>query len=242
MREAMSVVLRRLSLVPVLAMVGAAMALLASPAHAADRDCGDFATQKAAQIFFLKQGGPRSDPHRLDSEGDGVACESNPCPCYRKKTLPDGVGGSGSTGGGTAGGKTLRQRARIIKVIDGDTVRVRLGSGGRKDVRLIGIDTPEVYGGVQCGGPEASRSLKALLPRGLRVRLISDTTQDRSDRYGRLLRYVEKLSGADMNKAQVHRGWARVYVYDNTPFKRVGAYRNSRNAAAANDRGIWGLC
>jgi hypothetical protein len=56
---------------------------VASPAYAiADKDCGDFGSQKAAQEFYLQQGGPQQDPHGLDSENDGVACESNPCPCY----------------------------------------------------------------------------------------------------------------------------------------------------------------
>jgi competence protein ComEC len=41
-----------------------------------DRDCGDFATQAEAQAFF-EAAGP-SDPHRLDSDGDGVVCESLP--------------------------------------------------------------------------------------------------------------------------------------------------------------------
>ena len=43
-----------------------------------DRDCADFETQKKAQRFFLKQGGPRLDPHRLDADRDGIACEENP--------------------------------------------------------------------------------------------------------------------------------------------------------------------
>ena len=42
-----------------------------------DRDCGDFTSQAEAQRFFEAAGGPESDPHRLDSEGDGVACESS---------------------------------------------------------------------------------------------------------------------------------------------------------------------
>jgi excalibur calcium-binding domain-containing protein len=64
------------------------LAALPAPASAADKDCKDFATQRAAQIFFLKHGGPRRDPDRLDADHDGVACEDNPCPCYRKKHLP----------------------------------------------------------------------------------------------------------------------------------------------------------
>jgi Excalibur calcium-binding domain len=63
-------------------------AALPSSAIAKDKDCKDFRTQRAAQIFFLKHGGPRHDPDRLDGDNDGVACEDNPCPCYRKKRLP----------------------------------------------------------------------------------------------------------------------------------------------------------
>jgi len=41
-----------------------------------DKDCGDFATHAEAQAFFISQGGPSSDPHRLDADNDGSACES----------------------------------------------------------------------------------------------------------------------------------------------------------------------
>lgn len=41
-----------------------------------DRDCSDFSTQQEAQIFFEAAGGPYSDPHKLDSDGDGIACEN----------------------------------------------------------------------------------------------------------------------------------------------------------------------
>lgn len=39
-----------------------------------DRDCGDFRSWSAAQRFY-ESAGP-GDPHRLDGDGDGVACES----------------------------------------------------------------------------------------------------------------------------------------------------------------------
>ncbi|WP_024985216.1 thermonuclease family protein [Brevibacillus borstelensis] len=42
-----------------------------------DRDCGDFASQAEAQAFFEAAGGPASDPHRLDRDNDGLACEQN---------------------------------------------------------------------------------------------------------------------------------------------------------------------
>lgn len=229
---------RALSLTPVLAMLAGVLAVLASsPAQAiADRDCADFATQKAAQIFFLKHS-PGSDPHRLDADDDGIACDSNPCPCYYKRSLPSGSGTA------TQPRRTVVQYARVVKVVDGDTADVRLTSGARKRVRFLGIDTPEVYGGVECGGPAASRTLKRLLPVRTRVKLVSDTSQANADRYGRILRYVVRTrDGLQVNRNMVWRGNARVYVYNHKPFKRVASFRDAQRAAKAAPRGIWKSC
>jgi len=71
-----------------IALVVLSFAALPSAASAAAKDCIDFATQRAAQVFFIKHGGPRYDPDRLDGDNDGIACEDNRCPCYYKKHLP----------------------------------------------------------------------------------------------------------------------------------------------------------
>jgi hypothetical protein len=52
-----------------------------SAAWAAGVNCSDFSTQAEAQRFFVNHGGPHSDPEGLDADGDGIACESLPCPC-----------------------------------------------------------------------------------------------------------------------------------------------------------------
>lgn len=55
-----------------------ALALTAAPASAfRDRDCSDFSTQAQAQRFYKKHH-PRRDPHRLDADRDGLACEDLP--------------------------------------------------------------------------------------------------------------------------------------------------------------------
>jgi hypothetical protein len=41
-------------------------------------DCSDFDTQDEAQEQFEADGGPEEDPHNLDSDDDGIACESLP--------------------------------------------------------------------------------------------------------------------------------------------------------------------
>ncbi len=40
-----------------------------------DKDCGDFGSQAEAQAFYEAAGGPGEDPHRLDGDGNGAACD-----------------------------------------------------------------------------------------------------------------------------------------------------------------------
>ena len=143
-------------------------------------------------------------------------------------------------GPGVAAGRQP-ERARILRVVDGDTVDVRLESGATARVRLLGIDTPEVYSGIECGGRAASRAADRVLPQGARVALVPDPTQALVDRYGRILRYVMKGS-LDVDRLLVERGHATVYVYDHRPFERARDYFAAQAAAKAHHRGIWRNC
>jgi hypothetical protein len=71
----------------VIALLSIALPTVASARHL-DKDCDNFRSQKSAQIYFLKLGGPHYDPDDLDGDDDGIACEDNPCPCYFKDRLP----------------------------------------------------------------------------------------------------------------------------------------------------------
>jgi hypothetical protein len=74
--------MRGLWLLLILAPLVLAPTASASPrATAADVNCSDFATQEAAQNYFLWRGGPAIDPEGLDGDNDGIACETRPCPC-----------------------------------------------------------------------------------------------------------------------------------------------------------------
>jgi hypothetical protein len=46
------------------------------PFSSGDYDCEDFGSQDEAQDFFEDEGGPYDDPHNLDRDGDGIACEA----------------------------------------------------------------------------------------------------------------------------------------------------------------------
>jgi len=136
--------------------------------------------------------------------------------------------------------------ATVVSVTDGDTLRVRAG-GREVRVRLLGIDTPETRRpgvAVECGGKNATASMKRLVfvgGRGRRVTLSGDPTQNRVDRYGRRLAYVTTVRG-DVGAAQLRAGWASSYVFGGRPVRRAARYRRLAAGARAAGRGVWGSC
>jgi endonuclease YncB( thermonuclease family) len=231
------VLYRPLATLAAIASIAGLALIQPTPAHAVDRDCGDFSTQADAQRFFLDQGGPSSDPHRLDGDNDGIACESNPCPCSFSTTPPP-----------SPGAQAQNIAARITAVVDGDTIKVRTSSGSYTTVRLLGIDTPEMSP-LRCGARAATKSMRGMSfvrlsdgrLSGRAVTLTTDPTQDRRDRYGRLLAYATTRAGAELGRTQLRRGWAKIYVFEQA-FRRLTGYRNVQAAARSEGLGVWGVC
>jgi endonuclease YncB( thermonuclease family) len=129
--------------------------------------------------------------------------------------------------------------ARIDHVADGDTVDLTNGD----KIRLVQIDTPEVYFGVECYGPQASTETKRLLPPGTLVRLTTEPATDSVDSYGRLLRYVIRASdGLNVNVALVARGDAAPYFYEGRRGRYADVLVHDALAARARHEGLWGAC
>ena len=132
---------------------------------------------------------------------------------------------------------------QVTYVIDGDTVVVRLDSGGESvHVRLIGIDTPEIaHDGRpgECFGSRASRLARRL---ALRRQVRLEPGRERHDRYGRLLAYVRVVGGPDdLERTLLAAGAARTLaIAPNTD--RAAAYAEVERAAHRAGRGLWGAC
>jgi micrococcal nuclease len=129
----------------------------------------------------------------------------------------------------------------VTRVTDGDTIRVRLGSGEER-VRYIGVDTPEtVKPGtpVQCYGKAAS-AFNARLLRDRRVRLVFDA--ERRDRYGRLLAYVyREPDGLFVNAELVRRGYAQPLTIPPN-VAHASEFRRLASTARRGGRGLWSAC
>jgi micrococcal nuclease len=124
----------------------------------------------------------------------------------------------------------------VERVVDGDTIHVRLGARVEK-VRYIGINTPEVHHptkGEELGGREATEINRRLVE-GKRVRLELDVRE--RDRYGRLLAYVW-VGDVMVNAELVRLGYAQVMTIPPNVRYQETLLKLQREARDAG-RGLW---
>lgn len=104
-------------------------------------------------------------------------------------------------------GKPVKQtqelQGKVVKVIDGDTIRVLDSAKQEHKIRLYGIDAPEKK---QAFGNKAREYLASLIA-GKEVKVL---VKDK-DRYQRNIGLVE-LNGMDINKEMVKNGYAHAYT------------------------------
>lgn len=143
--------------------------------------------------------------------------------------------------------------ARVVRVVDGDTVEVRLlDGGGRLTVRLLGIDCPESRPNDKCrrAGRRSGRGCDWQIPHGRRAgRLAHEILERRQVRlecgrrcrrggYGRALRYLRLEDGRDFGLEMVRRGLCRDYGH-RYPHPRGQRYRRAERQARRAERGLW---
>jgi micrococcal nuclease len=137
---------------------------------------------------------------------------------------------------------TVDATAVVLRVVDGDTIDIRDEVRGRLRIRILGIDTPETKKPgytVGCWGPEATEFAESTLA-GQRVAMVTDPTQDRTDRYGRTLADLVRADGFDYSVEAVRAGAAHVYVYDDRPVEWYGELEAAEREARDAGRGLWG--
>lgn len=141
-------------------------------------------------------------------------------------------------------GMVKRTDAMVLRVRDGDTIRVRvLKTGVEADVQILGIHTPVVRDKAGCDADAATTALRTLLPVGTTVALESDPSQADVDGDDRFLRYVSASGrGYDLGLGQIKAGVARTDVVKDDPFDRLDAYLKAQRKARKGDLGLWAAC
>lgn len=135
----------------------------------------------------------------------------------------------------------------IVRVVDGDTLK--LSDGTR--VRLIGVDTPEVYysdkllrdskrsrkdiKAIQELGRKASAFTKELCL-GKKVRIELDVVK--RDKYKRLLAYVYLEDGTFLNAKIIEEGYGEIMTIPPN-VKYADYFLKLQKEARENKRGLW---
>jgi endonuclease YncB( thermonuclease family) len=125
---------------------------------------------------------------------------------------------------------------RVSRVIDGDTIVMTNG----QYVRLLQIDTPEIKGN-ECYSAEATAALRKLVSQKGDVKLRADVKLDKTDRYGRQLRYLF-IGKTNVNLKMVQIGAAAPYFYRSERGQYAPQLQKAAENARAKKIGLWKAC
>ncbi len=130
-----------------------------------------------------------------------------------------------------------QKTARIIRVVDGDTVDVDLPdqSSMATRIRLLGIDAPEMPGAHFAGRAKdyvAARTRDEVVT----IRLDEIETRER-DKHGRLLAYVYLPNSECLNESLLRDGMA--YAFRSYPHGLSAQFEAAERAARSNRNGLW---
>ncbi len=132
-------------------------------------------------------------------------------------------------------------QGRVLKVLDGDTIRVELDDGKKVRVRFLGIDAPESfakrYGYTEYLGEDVSRLMKKTLSqKQVTLRVPVGRGGMKKDLHGRVLAYIHQ-GDTDLCAYLVKEGLARVYrPIPSTRHEELLGYEDEAKRAG---KGIW---
>lgn len=127
----------------------------------------------------------------------------------------------------------------VVRVTDGDTVRIAPEIEGEGRVRLIGVDTLETdpERGPEPYGEEATRFTQSNLED---QNVILEFDVEREDEYGRLLAYAYLPDGSMFNETLLREGYAQVATFPpNTRY--LDRFEDAQEEAREARRGLWSL-
>lgn len=105
-------------------------------------------------------------------------------------------------------------QAKILKVIDGDTLKVEFDLGFHikfsETVRLFGINAPELHGIDKDNGIKSKLRVEQLLPVGTMVEI--ETIKDEKEKYGRYLAKIHLADGTILNERLINEGLAKPFM------------------------------
>ncbi len=133
--------------------------------------------------------------------------------------------------------KELREKVKILNVIDWDTIVIQFKDGTKEHLRFIWVDTPETKHpkkAIEFYWKETSDFTKKNLEwKEIELELDFDNYRDK---YGRLLGYVW-IDNINFNKLLIEKWYGRAYLY--FPFKYSAEFAKAEKEAKKNKLWLW---
>ena len=147
--------------------------------------------------------------------------------------------------------KGTKVDATVVRVVDGDTIRVKV-KGQEENLRILSIDTEESNAGsskaVSPWGKEAKKEAERLFKVGDKIKLefpgdepAKECLQRYRGNYGRLLVFVYLEDGTDFQEHMIKKGFSPYFMkygYAALPDNHERYLQAEKEAQIAN-RGIW---
>lgn len=125
-------------------------------------------------------------------------------------------------------GNSTTFEAKVVKIVDGDTITALDAQNTSIKIRMYGIDAPESK---QAFGQKAKQALTTAIATKI-ITVIDHGT----DIYGRMLGTIW-LDGYDINASMVDSGYAWVYRFEDSAI--VPGYIKYESAAQKETKGLW---
>lgn len=132
-------------------------------------------------------------------------------------------------------------QAKVLHVVDGDTLDVQVMAGGRQTerVRLIGIDAPELHSSDSRQIMLGRRSAEFLRTLIEGETLTLDVGPTERDGYGRLLAYATTAQGDGLQEILLREGMVSVYL--RFQFAKESEFIAYQREAQEANAGMWGI-
>ncbi len=130
---------------------------------------------------------------------------------------------------------SFRLSGTVVSILGSERLGVRLSTGKRERVRLIGVDAPEPG---ECFGGAATARLRTFA-RGKRVVLTGDARQPRRDGRGDLQAYATIRKRVDLGGSLIGGGFAKMRA---GAFAKRSTYRLLQTVARSHRLGLWARC
>ncbi|TDM12824.1 thermonuclease family protein [Macrococcus lamae] len=145
-------------------------------------------------------------------------------------------------------------KVNVVRVVDGDTIKISPSIMGSDTIRFLNIDTPETYHltsydeslidtdpdhNQKYHGEIAKKALNDILTAGMPV-TVKVNPEEITDDYGRVLGQVVREDGVNANLEMVKRGMASTYfIWPVANWDDYNMFQNAVAEAQKENIGIW---